>query len=147
MPWYYRVLARSPVSSRRHAVIRDHQKNPPSRTDEAESAGIEPSLNNITSPRRPCRAYNRTGQWQFLPYLQTRRIFRSRHYSSCPLYTSCQKPNAYSVRFFPPKWFLAQAISTTFQSTWGGGWMLNQSIPNRNKKELLTEIGLPLFRL
>ena len=92
-----------------------------SRTEGAESAGIDPSFNNITSPRCSCRAYNKIAQWQFLPFLQIRRTFRSRHYSFCPLFNSCQKTRDHSVRLVPPKWLLARVISITFQSTWGAG--------------------------
>ena len=92
-----------------------------SRTEGAESTGIEPSFNNITSPRCSCRAYSKTAQWQFLPFLQIRHTFRSRHYSFCPLFKSCEKTRNHSVWLVPPKWLLARVISITFQSTWGAG--------------------------
>ena len=91
------------------------------RTEEAEFAGIDPLFNSIISPRCSCRPYNKTAQWQLLPSLQIRHVFRSRHYSFCPLYTSSKTTRDYCVRLFPPKWLLAQMISITFQSSWGAG--------------------------
>ena len=93
----------------------------PCQTEEPGSADISRSSNDIISPRCSCRAYNKTAQFQLLPFLQIRRTFRCHHYSFCPLYTSSMKKRDYSVRLVPPKWVLAQMISITFQSTWGAG--------------------------
>ena len=99
--------------------VRPPKESP--RTKEAEFAGIDPSFNNTISPRCSCRPYNKTAQWQLLPFLQIRHVFRSRHYSFCPLYTSSKTTRDYCVRLFPPKWLLAQLISITFQTSWGAG--------------------------
>ena len=101
----------------------DYSRSPKEspRTKEAESAYIDPLFNNIISPRCFCRPYNKIAQWQLLPFLQIRHVFRSRHHSFCPLYTSSKTTRNYCVRLFPPKWLLAQLISVTFQSSWGAG--------------------------
>lgn len=92
-----------------------------SHIEEAESVGTGILSDNMGSPRCTCRAYTKTTQWQLLPFLQIRRIFRSSHYSFCQFYTPSKKTKELSVWLLPPKRLLAHMISVSLQTSWGAG--------------------------
>lgn len=57
-----------------------------------------------------CRSYSRSIEYKPLHILHFQRVFRRRHFASCPKSKTSENSLEYMMRFVPPKWLLAHTI-------------------------------------
>lgn len=57
-----------------------------------------------------CRAFSHLSYHEPLSMLHFKRVFRKRHYSSCPRFTSSDESLEYTIKVVPPTWLLSHTI-------------------------------------
>lgn len=57
-----------------------------------------------------CRAYSQIAYREPLSMLHFKSVFRKRHYSSCPKFTSSDESLEYTIKVIPPTWLLSHTI-------------------------------------
>lgn len=61
-----------------------------------------------------CRSFSRTEQYEPLSILHFRKVFRRRHFSTCPRYKTSEDSLECVMRIVPPKWLLSHTIHLGF---------------------------------
>lgn len=61
-----------------------------------------------------CRRFSRTDQYEPLSILHFRKVFRRRHFASCPRSKTSEDSLEYMMRIVPPKWLLSHTIHLGF---------------------------------
>lgn len=61
-----------------------------------------------------CRWFSRTDQYEPLSILHFRKVFRRRHFASCPRSKTSEDSLEYMMSIVPPKWLLSHTIRIGF---------------------------------
>ncbi|KAL1869622.1 hypothetical protein Daus18300_005476 [Diaporthe australafricana] len=67
-----------------------------------------------SDPECACRSFSRTDQYEPLSTLHFRKVFRRRHFASCPRSKISEDSLEYMMRVIPPKWLLSHTIRVGF---------------------------------
>lgn len=66
--------------------------------------------NAISRQECTCRSYSRSIEYKPLHNLHFQKVFRRRHFASCPKSKTSEDSLEYMMRFVPPRWLLAHTI-------------------------------------
>lgn len=74
-------------------------------------------LFSTASPRLECtcRSFSRSSQYEPLSILHFRRVFRRRHFASCPKSKTSDDSLEYTMKIIPPSWLLSHTIHLSLQ--------------------------------
>lgn len=61
-----------------------------------------------------CRSFSRTDEYEPLSILHFRKVFRRRHFASCPRSKTSEDSLEYMMKIVPPKWLLSHTIYLGF---------------------------------
>lgn len=81
-------------------------------SEPATSGGGFPGLPPSTACA--CRWFSRTDEYEPLSILHFRKVFRRRHFASCPRSKTSEDSIEYMMKIVPPKWLLSHTIYLGF---------------------------------